>query len=234
MNENIKFEPYLEYALSALDTLCKAAEMKLTNRDGAILSLDAGSAEQHSERVSEVYEAIYQGFFNCASKGVIVHPKMGISRREVSAIYPSGNKVFHNFARTYLSLAKLNHELSESQIQLSGAFQLLKKLEDTIGPVFFPPIKPRGRERDRIEQLQKELIFKSGMTTNIRELIESNPLIHSKKSSSRYLLWGSLVIASIVVIVELFWLGRSSLAWVVILLAIAIGLQAIHLLTKGK
>lgn len=48
--------------------------------------------------------------------------------------------------------------------------------------------------------------------------------------NSRALLWASLVIVIIVVIVELFWLGRSSLAWIVLLLAIAIGFQAVYIL----
>ena len=50
--------------------------------------------------------------------------------------------------------------------------------------------------------------------------------------SRKYLLWASLVITIVVVIQELFWLGRSSLAWIVLLLAVAIGLQAIYTLIK--
>jgi hypothetical protein len=46
------------------------------------------------------------------------------------------------------------------------------------------------------------------------------------------LLWISLVIAAIVAIYELTWLGRSDLAWVIIGLAVAMGLQAVYLLRK--
>ena len=48
----------------------------------------------------------------------------------------------------------------------------------------------------------------------------------------KYLLWVSLIIAVIVAVYELTWLGRSSLAWVIIVLAVAIGLQAVYLIRK--
>ena len=46
------------------------------------------------------------------------------------------------------------------------------------------------------------------------------------------LLWVSITIAAIVAVYELTWLGRSSLAWVIIGLAVAVGLQAVYLLRK--
>ena len=48
----------------------------------------------------------------------------------------------------------------------------------------------------------------------------------------KILLWASLIIVIIVVINELTWLGRSSLAWVIIALGVAMGLQAVYLLRK--
>ena len=48
------------------------------------------------------------------------------------------------------------------------------------------------------------------------------------------LLWASLAIVIIVVINELFWLGRTDLAWVILGLAIALGLQAVYLIKKNK
>jgi hypothetical protein len=51
---------------------------------------------------------------------------------------------------------------------------------------------------------------------------------------NKSLLWISLVIAVIIFINECLWLGKSSLAWVIMALAIAIGLQAIYLLVVTK
>ena len=48
----------------------------------------------------------------------------------------------------------------------------------------------------------------------------------------KYLLWAALVIVIIIVINELFWLGRSELAKVILGLAVAIGLPVVYLLTK--
>jgi len=48
----------------------------------------------------------------------------------------------------------------------------------------------------------------------------------------KVLLWASLIIVIIVVINELTWLGRSDLAWVILGLAVAMGLQVVYLLRK--
>ena len=46
------------------------------------------------------------------------------------------------------------------------------------------------------------------------------------------LLWASLIIVIIVTITELAWLGKTGLAWVILGLAVAVGLQAVYLLRK--
>jgi len=48
----------------------------------------------------------------------------------------------------------------------------------------------------------------------------------------KYLPWISLIIAAIVVINEIMWIGKSDLAWVLIGLGTAVGLQAIYLVGK--
>ena len=48
----------------------------------------------------------------------------------------------------------------------------------------------------------------------------------------KILLWVSLVIVIIIAINELFWLGKSDLAWVILGLAVAMGLQVVYLLIK--
>ena len=50
----------------------------------------------------------------------------------------------------------------------------------------------------------------------------------------KYLLWAALIIVIIIAINELFWLGRSELAWVILGLAVAVGLQVVYLLIKKK
>jgi len=48
----------------------------------------------------------------------------------------------------------------------------------------------------------------------------------------KYLLLASLIIVIIIAINELFWLGKTSLAWVILGLAVAMGLQAVYLIRK--
>jgi hypothetical protein len=232
IKDNTEFTPYSEYALSAIDTLFKAEGVDLRNRDRALLSLDAGSEEQSMERLSEIYEIMYLGFFDCAKKGAALHPNMKVSYTDIRSIYPSANKNFHNFARTYLSLSTLNGELVLSGIQHNAATQLLKKLEEAIGPVFFPSPKPNKKGLAKLEQSQRDLISKSGVAINVEELIQGNPIFRIKKSSDRILLWISLIVVIIVAIYEFTWIGRSDLAWVIIGLAIAIGLQALYFLKR--
>jgi len=48
----------------------------------------------------------------------------------------------------------------------------------------------------------------------------------------KILLWASLIIVIIMAIQELFWLGKSDLALVILGLAVAMGLQVVYLLIK--
>jgi len=50
----------------------------------------------------------------------------------------------------------------------------------------------------------------------------------------KYLLWISLIIAAIIVVNEIMWIGRSDLAWLFIGLGVAVGLQSIYLLAEKK
>jgi hypothetical protein len=48
------------------------------------------------------------------------------------------------------------------------------------------------------------------------------------------MLWVALIIANGIAIYELTWIARSSLAWVLFGLAVAIALVAVHLLIKER
>jgi len=63
---------------------------------------------------------------------------------------------------------------------------------------------------------------------------EDNSLGRGNTDAMKGLLWISIIIAAIVAIYELTWLGRSDLAWVILGLAIAVALQAVYLLVKKK
>jgi len=48
----------------------------------------------------------------------------------------------------------------------------------------------------------------------------------------KILLWVSIIIVVIVAIQELFWIGKSDLAIIIIALAMAIGLQSVYLILR--
>lgn len=48
----------------------------------------------------------------------------------------------------------------------------------------------------------------------------------------KLLLWASLIIILAVIVNEIFWLGKTSLAWVIIGISVALGLQVVYLLSK--
>ena len=48
------------------------------------------------------------------------------------------------------------------------------------------------------------------------------------------MLWIAFIIASGIALYELSWIGRSSLWWVLVGLAVAIALIAVHLLIKER
>ena len=50
----------------------------------------------------------------------------------------------------------------------------------------------------------------------------------------KYLIWVALVIVAVVIVNEIAYIGQSSLAWVVIGLAVAIGALSIYLLSEKK
>jgi Gpi18-like mannosyltransferase len=48
------------------------------------------------------------------------------------------------------------------------------------------------------------------------------------------MIWASIIIAGIIILVEFFWIDKSSLAFVIMGLAVAVLLQGIYLLTKER
>ena len=57
-------------------------------------------------------------------------------------------------------------------------------------------------------------------------------MFNLKSKIMKKLLYASLVISIIVVLIEITYISETSLAWVIIALAVAIGLQGIYLLRK--
>ncbi len=177
-----------EQAISALETLVASGSMALTDNDLKIFPRNPEEIEQYNKRLSEIYHAMFYGFFHCAAVGFVLVPENRIAEKFGHSIkdnYPEANEVFLRFAKTYWTLRVLTYDLMEKDMEWIGA-HLLGKLEQDIGPVFFP-FPGRAKIAPSIrEETQRELIQESGATIDIEEFITGNPiLIRDRKSESR-------------------------------------------------
>jgi len=196
---------YRKQALSALQTLVAQGGGVISGDDLIALNKMPDEAEQHSKRLAEIYDVIFRGFFHCAAEGLTLVPEIRVTERFGKSIqdnYPEANDVFLNFAKTYWTLRVLEFELMENDMEWIGA-HLLGKLEQVIGPVFFPFPGPKKIKRSKREQTQRELIEESGAHINIDEFIKGNPILIRDKSARRGCLGTPLFLLLIVVTMAL-------------------------------
>jgi len=170
---------YHEQALSALKTLIVSGGSSMSDGDLSIFEKKPNEAEQHSKRLGEIYDAIFRGFFHCAAKGVSLVPDKRVTERFGHSIkdnYPEANEVFLKFAKTYWTLRVLFYDLMEIDMEWIGA-HLLGKLEQDVGPVFFPFPGPTKIAPSKREKFQRQLIEESGANIDIEEFMKGNPIL---------------------------------------------------------
>ncbi len=176
-----------EQALSALNTLTTHGGYQISDGDSLIFKEKSDEAEQYSEHLAEIYHAMFRGFFHCAAQGLTLVPEQKVTERFGQSIkenYPEANEIFLRLARTYWTLRVLVFDLMDTDMDWVGA-HLLGKLEQDIGPVFFPfpgavKISPSKRET-----FQRELIQESGADIDIDEFIKGNPILIRDRSAKR-------------------------------------------------
>ena len=134
--------------------------------------------------------------FFIAAKGLVLVPENRVAekfRRPIKDNYPEANEVFLNFAKTYWTLRVLTMDLMKNDEEWIGA-HLLLKLEQDIGPVFFPfpgavTIAPSIREKT-----QRELIQESGAKIDLEEFIRGNPILIRDRKQKRGCLGTALLL----------------------------------------
>jgi len=180
---------YREQALSALKTLVVSGGSSISDDDLSIFEKKPIPDEigQHSKRLGEIYGAISRGFFHCAAKGLVLVPEKKVTERFGNSIednYPEANEVFLKFARTYWTLRVLVYDLMENDMEWIGA-HLLGKLEQDIGPVFFPFPGPAKIALSKREKFQRQLIEESRADIDIEEFMKGNPILIRDRASKR-------------------------------------------------
>jgi hypothetical protein len=178
---------YREYALTALQKLTENGITKITNDDLIMLEEKANETNQKNKRLGELYESIFYGFFACAAEGIALYPEEKVVQRFGQPIkdnYPEANDVFLRFAKTYWTLRTLEYDLLENnQMDWLGG-HLLGKLEQDIGPVFFPFPGPAKISPTKREQFQRELLEEFGKDIDIDKFMEGNPILIRDRESS--------------------------------------------------
>lgn len=182
---------YREQALAALEKLVESNSMVLSKDDIIILKKKPDEIKQYQKRIGELYGAIACGFFHCAAKGVVLYPEKRVAEKFGNSIednYPEANEVFLKFARTYWTLRVLIYDLMEDNMEWIGA-HLLGKLEQEIGPVFFPFPGPEKIAPSIREKTQREILQGVNADIDIEEFIKGNSILIRDRRSS---IWGKI------------------------------------------
>ena len=177
---------YREQALSALETLIESNSISLSDNDMIILKKKPDEIKPYQKRIGEIYEAIFYGFFHCAAKGIVLYQEKRVAEKFGNSIednYPEANEVFLKFARTYWTLRVLIYDLIEDDMEWIGA-HLLAKLEQDIGPVFFPFPGPAKIAPSKREKTQREILQQVNANIDIEEFIKGNPILIRDKGPS--------------------------------------------------
>ena len=184
-------EKYRLKALSALKILVTGSSSSISDNDLEILEKKPNIIKQHSKRLGEVYDAMFKGFFHCAAKGLVLDSEEKVAKRfgsSIEANYPEANEVFLKFARTYWTLRVLVYDLMDNDIEWIGD-HLLGKLEQDIGPVFFPFPGPAKIAPSKRERTQRKILQEVNADIDIEEFIKGNPTLIRDRGSS---VWGKI------------------------------------------
>ncbi|MBC8200234.1 MAG: hypothetical protein ISS67_05240 [Desulfobacterales bacterium] len=183
---------YHEQATSAFKNLMDRGNMSTSNDNLKLLDKNPNDINQYKKRLEEIYEAIFRGFFHCSARGITLCPEEKVAERFGNSIennYPEANEVFLKFAKTYWTLRVLVYDLMENNdMEWIGA-HLLGKLEQDIGPVFFPFPGPKKIAPSKREKFQRELLEEFSKDIDIEEFMKGNPILIRDRESS---IWGKL------------------------------------------
>ena len=144
-----------------------------------LIHIKPSEVTKHKKSLAEIYSVMFRGFFHAAAKGIALGSLNRVEERFGRSIkdnYPEASEPFLKFATTYWTLRVNVIDLMKVDMDWVGA-HLLRKLEQDIGPVFFPfpgavTIDPSNRE-----SFQRELIQESGADIDIDEFIKGNPIL---------------------------------------------------------
>ena len=194
----------LEQAFRNLTELLNRGGESLSEADRQLLlSRNDEPGDQIAvQRLGQLYEAIWKGFFRCAVEGHAFLPVEAIRQRFGRTLqdnYPGASGTFLRFATTYWTYKLVVGELFPAHVDKTIS-QLLLKLDFDIGSVFFPTLKPGTIPVEKREKAQRQLIIDSGAPIDVEDFIHGNPILRHKTSSGCF---GAIAAAGLLVALAL-------------------------------
>ena len=176
----------LEVAVSTATRIVSEIRIEISQEasEGLYNSYESAKSRLGAQQIGVLYSYLKSGFFHCAEKGVQFVP-IEIVHNEYQINF-EGNRdalsePFVNFANSYWSLKYI---VDSIYFEAPNALvsQLLLKLEQEIGSVFFPTVGPVKLPKSLRKKMMRDMIIESGASINVDYFIRSYPLFQQQVS----------------------------------------------------
>lgn len=135
--------------------------------------------QARQDRIQQLFEAAYTGFFHCAAEGVAFVP-VGAAGDDFDLSlgdnYPGASASFRRFATSYWTLRMLEGRIAERYAGI-GLQQLLCAIQARIADVFFVDPDTDPMEAGERAAEQRRLIVGSGAPIDVEDFLLGNPLL---------------------------------------------------------
>ncbi|MFH1798003.1 MAG: hypothetical protein ABH844_01480 [Candidatus Omnitrophota bacterium] len=178
---------YCKKAVDVIKHLAEIGGLKFEADDLTLLEQHSNALKDNSDRIMEIRDATFKGFFKCATIGEALYPEQRIIEKFGNSItdnYPEASQTFLKFAKTYWTLKVLIYDVMEKNIDWIGG-RLLCELEKIIGPLFFPFSGPHKISPDRREETQRKFLAEFAPDINVEEFMRGNPILLRDKALSQ-------------------------------------------------
>ena len=135
--------------------------------------------ERDAARLGHLLGAAYVGFYALAAEGIAladVTKVMAWYGESVEANYPEAGPAFLRFATTYWTFKVLIRELDLHQSR-SLIRALLVRIDELLGPLFFPYEGPITADPARREADQRRFLLAFGPSIALEDFVARNPIL---------------------------------------------------------
>lgn len=162
---------------------------------GHLTFLDAlvtdGMSEADAQRAGILLASAYLGFYDVAADGLALTNVADIKDWYGAAIdenYPDAGEAFSRFATTYWTFKVLLGQIEmNAPVHFIGS--LLTRIDELLGPLFFPFPGPMKTDPTQREADQRRFLQAFGPRIDIDDFLTRNPILIRDRSSRRGSWW---------------------------------------------